>query len=381
MMYKRFLHTVLAVLLLAALLLMAFPVGAELSARPQILHVEAHGAVITVETDRPVTAYCVTTNETIPPASHPDWRPCSGTTLSIFKTDGEYYVRVRDEVGWMSHARPVTVSSGYACAIEAEGVRDLQKPIETMLRENGDAIQWFNEMLAETAVNAGLYTRGALGSVCLAFLDRMNRYGYTLNYEPRGNFTGMGDWGVAKRWGTWTGRTEEDAAGIYRRYGMNCGTIIVWAYKQAGLNIVNTAPCRGIYDVGRYQRQGDNRAALNAGDTGDIVATQTGHTLMILDRVDTDADGLSDSYLVFEMESPYLKLKLRSLYSIRNCTLYSMARVFDDSSFLRDHARYWKGSFRIPLEEMPYAYRSAAQTSPTPDAEQPDAAESPAPDA
>ena len=66
---------------------------------------------------------------------------------------------------------------------------------------------------------------------------------------------------------------------------------------------------------------------------------------------------LSDSYLVLEMESPYLKLKLRDLHSIRMCTLYRMDAFFHDTGAYRKFVRFWPDSFRIPIDALPAYYR------------------------
>ena len=343
-------------LLLCLVLLPQLGFAEESESLPQILDVSVTGAVITVRASEDVAAYCITTLDVVPEQTHPDWRPCEGDSFSAFKMDGSYYVRVRTEDGRISEAVPVTVRSGFVYGIEAEGVTYLNEPIETVLEANGDSIDRFNADLAYIAKEAGMYTPEAVASVCMTLMTRLAEYGVTLSYQPKGNFTLEHDWGLSPLWGTVMDHVETDAEGEYRRASMNCGTIIKWAYKQAGLNLQNDEICRGLYDFAQLRRQDDNRAPLDAGDTGDVIATGTGHTMLILDRVDTDGDGLSDSYLVFEMESPYLKLKIRSLYSVRLCTLYRMSAVFSDTGALKRYARFWKGSFHIPAEAFPAYY-------------------------
>jgi hypothetical protein len=346
-------------IILTLLLPTAFA-AADGESRPSIRAVHVRGAVVSIFTDRPVTAYCITTLDVVPDASHPDWRPCNGRLLKAFKTDGSYFVRVRDENGAVSDAIPFTVESEFRFVAEAEGLDHLTQPIGAFLEENGDGIDAFNARIAKSAADAGLRTRAAVGNVGMTLLSDMAGYGMTLSYQPRGNFTQENDWGLNPEWGARMGTTEKDSAGTYCHYGMNCGTIIVWVYKQAGLNLGTAAGRRGIYDSGLHRKKDDNKLPLDAGDTGDIIATKTGHTMMILDRVDTDGDGLSDSYYVLEMESPYLKLKLRSLYSVRMCTLYDMSAVFDDSGRMRENTKLWTGSFRIPPEAFPAYYDADA---------------------
>ena len=347
---------ILTVLLLPSLL----PAAADDAARPSILQVQTEGAIVTVAADEWITAYCVTAKDVIPEADHPDWRPCGGFWFSFFKSDGAYYVRVRDKNGAVSDAVPFVVESGFRYVAEAEGLDHLTKPIEDFLAENNDGIDAFNARIAKSATDAGLYTRMAVANVSMTLLSDMAGYGMTLSYQPRGNFTKQGNWGLSPAWGTHLSEQEKDSAGTYRHYGMNCGTILVWVYKQAGLNVSNASGCKVIYDFGIHRRQNDNKLPLDAGDTGDIIKTSTGHTMMILDRVDTDDDGLSDSYYVLEMESPYLKLKLRSLYSVRLCTLYDMSAVFDDTGSVKHSLYWWSGSFWIPKEDFPSYYDADA---------------------
>lgn len=357
---KRFLSFFIAILLL----LPFTAASADGLTRPSILKVRTEGTVVRFVADEWVTAYCVTTKDVIPEADHPDWRPCDGFWFSFFKTDGSYYLRVRNKNGLISDAATFVVSSGFLYVTEAEGLGHLKRPVEEFLAENGDSIDAFNERIAKSATDAGLYTRMSVANVSMTLLSDMARYGMTLSYQPKGNFTGQKDWGISPSWGKRFGQAEHDSAGTYRHYGMNCGTIIVWAYKQAGLNIGMTAGRKYLFESGYHRRFGDNKLPLDAGDTGDVIATKTGHTMMILDRVDTDGDGLSDSYYVLEMESPYLKLKLRSLYSVRLCTLYDMSAVFDDTGALKRELRWWTGSYRIPPEDFPPYYDPDARKLP-----------------
>lgn len=327
---------------------------------PSVLQVLTEGAIVTFRADQWVTAYCVTTTDVIPEADHPDWRPCGGFGFSFFKTDGAYCLRVRNQNGMVSDAAPFVVESGFRYVTEAEGLGHLTTPMEEFLADNGDAIDAFNERIAKSATDAGIYTRMAVGNIGMTLLSDMAGYGMTLSYQPRGNYTLQDEWGISPGWGTRLRSAEKDSAGTYRHYGMNCGTIIEWVYKQAGLHIGRTGGRKGIFESGYHRRLGDNKLPLDAGDTGDIIATKTGHTMMILDRVDTDEDGLSDSYYVLEMESPYLKLKLRSLYSVRLCTLYDMSAVFDDTGALKQNLVWWTGSYRIPTADFPPYYDADA---------------------
>ena len=352
---KPFLRCI-AILLALLILTPALPAGAETDGTA-VVSVRTSGAIVRVTADREITAYCITAQPVEPPSDHPDWRPVSGTSFTAFKTDGSYYVRVRDAEGGVSKPAAFTVRSSYRYVLEAEGQDHLTEPIGEFLTSHGDSIASLNRRIAASALAGGLYTRAGVAAAAMRFMTDLSGHGMTLSYQPSGNFTKEDDWGVSPEWGVRMKKTEKDKAGTYRVYGMNCGTIIVWAYKQAGLNLGTAAGRRKIFDSGMHSRRDDNLRPLDAGDTGDIIATKTGHTMMILDRADADGDGLSDSYLVLEMESPYLKLKLRSLYSIRMCKLYDMSAVFDDSGVLKDYTQSYTGSFRIPLTSMPAVYR------------------------
>lgn len=346
-------------IVLAVLLLMPdMPAKAETESAkaPMIVRVRTDGAVVFVVCDTPAEAYCITTKPVIPPADHTDWRPMHGLTFSAFKSDGTYYVRVRGGNGAVSDPKRIVVRSDFRYVLEAEGQGHLMQPIGEFLEANGDSIEAFNERIAESAIRGGLYTRAGVANVSMRFMSDMAAHDMTLSYQPRGDFSLEENWGVSPSWGTKMQREEKDACGVYRHYGMNCGTILIWAYKQAGLNIGKAGGRRGIYDSGMRHYKDDNKKKLNNGDTCDFIATKTGHTMMILDRVDTDEDGLSDSYLVLEMESPYLKLKLRSLYSVRLCTLYDMSAVFDDTGLFRQYTRDYTGSYLIKKRLFPEYY-------------------------
>ncbi len=355
-MKKRFVQ-IIAIALTLLFLLPALPARAEEQGEPPlILRVSVKGAIVTVLCKEPAEAYCITTRPVIPPDGHPDWRPMRGFSFSAFKSDGTYFVRVRDKNGLISRPREFTVKSGYLYVLEAEGQEHLVEPIDTFLAAHNDSIDAFNRRIAESAIAGGLYTRTGVANVSMQLMSDLANCGMTLSYQPSGNFTKEEDWGISPLWGERMKQQESDKAGRYRNYGMNCGTILIWAYKQAGLNISSATGRRGIYDSGMLRRQDDNKRKLDNGDTCDLIATKTGHTMMILDRVDTDGDGLSDSYLVLEMESPYLKLKLRSLYSVRLCTLYDMSAVFDDTGVIKANTRWYTGSFHIGLEAFPDYY-------------------------
>jgi hypothetical protein len=349
---------------IAVLLLPFASASADALTPPSIVQIQTDGTIVTFFADQWVTAYCVTTKDVIPEADHPDWRPCDGIGASFFKTDGSYFLRVRNKNGAVSDAAPFVVESEFFYITEAEGLGHLTRPMETFLAENGDSIDAFNARIAKSATDAGIYTRTSVGNIGMTLLSDMAVYNMTLSYQPRGNYTLQDEWGISPSWGKRFSEVEKDSAGTYRHFGMNCGTIIEWVYKQAGLHIGRTSGRKGIFDSGYRKRAGDNKLPLDAGDTGDIIATKTGHTMMILDRVDTDEDGLSDSYYVLEMESPYLKLKLRSLYSVRLCTLYDMSAVFDNTGALKNNLRWWTGSYWIPKEDFPSYYDAAALNAP-----------------
>ena len=324
---------------------------------PRITDVTVDGAIVRLRAEgaAAITDYCFTTKDVVPEPEHPDWRAYS-EGVPIYKSDGTYFLRVRDADGTVSDAVPVTVSSGFSYILEAEGLGYLTEPIDDFLTRNGESIDRINTAIAENAVRAGLYSRASVAAAALTFYSRMADLKMALAYQPSGNFTREEDWGVSPEWGTRLGKSESDSQGVYQHAGMNCSTIIVWAYKQAGLNLNGTSRRFCIGDTGYVQRQNDNLAPLDSGDTGDIIATKTGHTILILDRVDGDGDGLSDSYLVLEMESPYLKLKVRDLHSIRLCSLYRMDAFFDGTGAYRKYARYWENTFFIPKEAFPAYY-------------------------
>ncbi|MCL2670752.1 MAG: hypothetical protein FWF10_01795 [Clostridiales bacterium] len=348
--------------ILACLLLLLLLPGAARAEEenPVIRSLKTDGALVYIDAwgYSPVTAYAFSTIEAAPAQDATDWRPYKGSHMPVYKWDGDYFVRVMDAEGRISEAERVTVASGYTYVLEAEGQDYLREPIEKFLEKNGDSMETFNRYLARQAERAGLFTPAAVALVSVGFLSRMAQYDMTLAYQAHGNYTRAGDWGLAPGWGAKLSKPDMDNSNkqAYLYGAMNCGTIIMWAYKQAGLNLSGTGGRDGIGDTGHRVRRGDNKIKLDNGDTGDLISTKTGHFILILDRVDTDMDGAADSYLVFEMESPYLKLKCRSFRSVRGCTFWDMSAVFDGSGAYKRLSAYWPGQFTVPVEEFPEYY-------------------------
>ena len=170
---------------------------AEEPARPQIVLAQAYGAIVYVETNEPVSQYCIVTKDIIPDEDHPDWRPCEGRSFTAFKMDGSYYIRVKREDGAVSEPAYVTVSTSFHYGLEAENVKPLNTPILNLLEKNGDSLDAFNAEIAKSAVEGGLYSRAAVANVCMTLLTRLYKYGMTLSYQPSGNFTKAGDWAYA----------------------------------------------------------------------------------------------------------------------------------------------------------------------------------------
>jgi hypothetical protein len=136
--------------------------------------------------------------------------------------------------------------------------------------------------------------------------------------------------------------------------------IVVWAYKQAGINLVNNITDSIVGKNGSLKWEDDNAVAFNAGRGGDIITANTGHAMLILDRLDTDLDGAEDSYLVLEMINPSMTLHIHSFQSLRNYTIYDMSAVFANTGRFMRASRFWSNTYFIPSSAWPDYFLEAA---------------------
>ena len=331
------------------------PVIACAYARRGVVHVElaAGGAA----------AYAFTVVDTQPAADSPDWADAGGARrFSAFKSDGDYFLWVRGADGSVSEPYPVAVRSGYRYVLRAEGLEALTEPLDGFLEEKGSSVDALNAAIAEDVADAGLYTRCGVVTAAVSLVSRLAEYGVSAPYQGRGAYQDEEDWGVNPDWGARLKTPTTDGNGTYYYTGMQCVASIVWAYKQAGVNLSNGAAGSAIGTCGEREKRGDNEIAFDEGQSGDIVQNG-GHYLMIVDRLDTDGDGADDSYLTYEMNAPHLAFLVLTFRQVRYRTFFSMDAVFENAGRLRDRAHFWEDTFHIPDTAFPAYLTEAAAGS------------------
>ena len=328
------------------------PVIACAYARRGVVHVElaAGGAA----------AYAFTVVETQPAADSPDWADAGGARrFSAFKSDGDYFLWVRGADGSVSEPYRVAVRSGYRYVLRAEGLEALTEPLDGFLEAKGSSVDALNAAIAEDVADAGLYTRYGVVTAAVSLVSRLAEYGVSAPYQGRGAYQDEEDWGVNPDWGARLRTPTTDGNGTYYYTGMQCVASIVWAYKQAGVNLSNSAAGSAIGTCGEREKRGDNEIGFDEGQSGDIVQNG-GHYLMIVDRLDTDGDGADDSYLTYEMNAPHLAFLVLTFRQVRYRTFFGMDAVFENAGRLRDKARFWEGTFHIPDTAFPAYLTEAA---------------------
>lgn len=336
-------------------------VRTSFSAENADFSVRVRGATVTVtmQNGRIAADCCFTSVDRLPAADSPDWTPVNSDTFSLFKSDGTYVLWVRDEVGTVCASQPVTVNSGFRYVIRAEGMTALHEPMTGFLEANGSSVDAINAAISRDVAAAGMYTRCGVVTAGVSLISRMAGWGASVVYQGRGAYQREEDWGVNPDWGARLAKPTQDGNGTYYYTGMQCVASIVWAYKQAGMNLVNGAGS-AIGTLGEREKRGDNRIEYDRARSGDIVQNG-GHYLMIVDRLDTDGDGADDAYLTYEMNAPHLALLVLSFRQVRYRTFFGMDAVFENAGRLRAKSRIWEDTFRIPLDATPDYLQQAVE--------------------
>lgn len=356
---KRILSLALGLL---ALLCAPFSLAAS-AQKPVITDItEIRGLVtISAQSEIPLKAYCLVWIDRAPPADSADWLPMSGDSVTVFKTDGQYTAFVQDEEGNVSEGKACAVSCGFLTVIDAEGLTYPTEPLSQVLLEKGSSLEEVNGVVYENVALAGMYTRNAAVIAAVTLASELAKLGLTVPYLLGGSYQAETDWGLNPDWGKELAKPVRNRYETFNNQGMHCVAILTWSLKQAGLNTVNSGTFSAIGKNGAHSREGDNVIAYNKGQGGDIFTTGTGHSFMILDRLDQDGDGYFDSYLTLEMISPRMTLAVHAAYSIRYLTLYDMSAVFDDTGAYRRYAKYWENTYYIPREAWPLQLQQAAE--------------------
>lgn len=348
---KRILAFIVAFLFAVTLL----PVCAVTETVPAITNIYVHNGVVRFTTSIPVTGYCFKRVEKTPSLTSYDWVSCEGTEFSVFKMDASYYLYVRAG-DIISLPVKVEVTSPFIYVIDAEGLT----PIEKISAEEVMDIRDSNLRLYQYITEAGLYTREGVLTAALGVLTIFGEKGYAVRYQGCGAYQLEDNWGINPEWGKKLAHPTQDGNGKYYYTGMQCVGSIVWAYKQAGLNISNSRTGYKLGLIAAKKRSGDNKIDYRLARGGDVIANEA-HYLMIVDRIDTDLDGEDDAYLTFEMKAPSLVLLIHPFRSIRYREIYNMDGIFSDESRLKDGLRFYGETTHIAESFFPEVLTKATE--------------------
>ena len=319
---------------------------------------------VTIKNDRPVQQYCFTKLGLTPPEKSRDWFDVldSGEPsvhFRVYKYDGSYTLWLRDAEGVQLQPIEVTVVSGFHYPVQAEGLEPVRHSLKSVLEENHSTVKDLNTVISEDIAAAGIYTREGVVTSGVSLISHMSEYGYSIVYQGRGSYQAQNDWGVNPKWGSKLDEPTTDGNGTYYYCGMQCVASIVWAYKQAGMNLFSTLNSE-IGRLGERTKSNDNKLDYDRAETGDIVRS-SGHYLMVIDRLDQNGDGEDDAYLTYEMWAPHLTMLILTFRQVRGRVFYSMDAFFEDTGHNAKKAVYWKNTFRIPEDAFPQYLRDALQ--------------------
>lgn len=324
------------------------------------------GAVVdvTLKNERLAAEYCFTNRGLTPPENSRDWFNVldSGEPSAhfrVYKYDGSFTLWIRDTEGTVLEPIDVDVVSGFHYPVQAKNLEPVRHSVKLVLQENNSSIESLNEMISADIAAAGIYTREGVVTSGVSLISHMSEYGYSIVYQGKGSYQGMNDWGVNPKWGSKLDEPTSDPNGTYYYCGMQCVASIVWAYKQAGMNLFTTLRSE-IGRNGERVKNNDNKIQYDRAKYGDIVRSG-GHYLMIIDRLDQNNDGVADAYITYEMWAPHLTMLVLTFRQMRGRTFYSMDAFFDGTGKNKSKAVYWEDTFEIPMKELPEYLQRAVE--------------------
>ena len=335
------------------------------------LRVQVRGAIVEVQVKdgKTIRSYCFTGKGLVPPDDSADWfdAGASGTPTESFrayKYDGSYSLWTRDADDALLASIDVVVRSGYEYPIESEGIDYLHKSLGRFLKERGTNTDELNRTISRNVIAAGIYTRAGAVTAGVSLISALSKYGYSIGYQENGNYQAEQEWGVNPRWGDKLSLSEreddpDETEPVSSYTGMNSAAGIVWAYKQAGLNLCADSGMT-IVSLGERENALDNRIEENRAQSGDIIVLN-GRYRMVIDRLDRDGNGSDDAYLTFEMGSPIMTLEILPFKQMHGEEVYAMDAFFDGTGRNIDSVRYWKDTFRIPADQLPTYIRETME--------------------
>lgn len=336
------------------------------------LSVIVRGAVVeaTAKRNAKIASYCFIGAGLTPPEDSRDWFDATDSgaaseSIRLFKYDGAYTLWTRDAEGTLLAPIDVTVDSGFRYPLISDANDYLHQSLRLFLRERGTSVDELNRSISRDITAAGLYTRAGAVTAGVSLISALSKYGYSVGYQENGDYQAAQQWGVNPKWGAKLGLSEEDSEddtveSVESYTGMNSTACIVWAYKQAGLNLCTDSKTT-IVMLGERDHTHDNRIDADRAKSGDIIK-HSGHFLMVIDRLDQNGDGKDDAYLTYEVVSPLLTMQILPFNQIQGKDVYSMDAFFDGTGKNYRKVKYWHDSFRIPEEELPQYLKETIET-------------------
>lgn len=329
------------------------------------ISVSVRNAVVEVrmKRDKTVQQYCFTKEGLAPQAESKDWFNASDDgeavqEIRVFKYDGKYTLWARDPEGNVYEPINIEVVSGYIYPVSEDELEIPNDPLKALLKEEGVTIDRINRSIAKDVAAAGYYTRTGVVTAGVALISDLAQYGYCVGYQGHGSYHAEKNWGVNGRWGELLDTPGSNGKPYYM--GMSETASIIWAYKQAGINLASELDTK-IGALGEHERSKDNKIDYDRAKTGDIVKLDS-HYMMVIDRLDQDADGADDAYLIYQISDGHLTVGILPFRQAQKREFYSMDAVFDNSGRNSKKALYWKSTFRIPTESLPQYILESVET-------------------
>ncbi len=322
-----------------------------------------------------VNGYYLSSIQKVPDINGYDWIETNETNFKVTKYPGKYYVYVKDNSGKITGGNEIIVPEVFDVALLHKGKSMMPVSISTYLDRHNSSLDAMNQKISSYNKKHTYGTRESVVVGAMAFTGEVQSWGYYMPYSGSNGTIDKDAWGIYKYWG-----------GGEKTF-LACNPFVVWAFKQAGLNIYgnrskikhnlcNTPRINGkgqteyekevkpegysspvhIYyyfvgALGSTKEYGDNIIERHKGRSGDVLQSfpGSGHEMLIVDKYDDDNDGISDGYIVLQSRDIglcYEKVKYGST------TVYDMTAVYNNTARFSEYLNGWT-QYIIPTSDYP----------------------------
>ena len=344
----------------------------------EIVSITLLDTVVNVKAQRAasrIAGYYFSSVEKTPDLNGYDWIETNSETFKTVKYPGTYYIYVKDEAGNISEPQKVTVTTDFDVTLLHSKKSRMPLTFERQLAKVGSSVYEFNKEIATYNVKHGMRTRESVVVGAMAFISKVQSWGYYLPYSGSNDALDKDRWGIKKYW---SGQEKSFLA---------CNPYVVWSFKNAGLNIYGDwdkirrtftrtvrITGRGLteyellvrpegYDadvhiyryfvgvLGSKNSYGDNIIERHKGRSGDVLQSfpNSGHEMLIVDKYDDDMDGVSDGYIVLQSRDKGLCYE-KVPYG--RTTVYDLTNVYNNTAGFADYLRGWN-AYHIPTSDYP----------------------------